>query len=158
MSRIQLEIACSMHVAHLSLERNFFTRLAIFVNPESRFSCLSCLVFLTSWAQLRARRTAILTGIVCTSLYYFQKNARIALGSVLLTKYHSGDQVKKTERLAGRVARMRERRGAYRTLVGKPEGRRPLGRPRRRWEEKIKVDLLAVGRGGGHGLDQSGSG
>jgi hypothetical protein len=42
---------------------------------------------------------------------------------------------------------MGERRGAYRTLVGKPEGRRPLGRPRRRWEDNIKMDLLEVGWG-----------
>ena len=50
-----------------------------------------------------------------------------------------------------------ERRGAYRALVGKPEGGRPLGRPRRRWEDNIKMDLREVGWGG-HGLDQSGSG
>jgi hypothetical protein len=43
---------------------------------------------------------------------------------------------------------MGERRGAYRTLVGKPEGRRPLGRPRRRWEDNIKIDLREVGWGG----------
>jgi hypothetical protein len=42
-------------------------------------------------------------------------------------------------RWAGHVARMGERRGAYRVLVGKPEGRRPLGRPRRRWEDNIKM-------------------
>jgi hypothetical protein len=41
--------------------------------------------------------------------------------------------------------------------VGKPEGRRPLERPRRRWEDNIKMDLQEVGWGG-HGLDQSGSG
>jgi hypothetical protein len=41
-----------------------------------------------------------------------------------------------------------ERRGAYRALVGKPEGRRPLGRPRRRWEDNIKIDLREVGWGG----------
>jgi hypothetical protein len=46
-----------------------------------------------------------------------------------------------------RVARMGERRGAYRALVGKPEGRRPLGRPRRRWEDNIKTDLREVGWG-----------
>jgi hypothetical protein len=40
-----------------------------------------------------------------------------------------------------------ERRGAYRVLVGKPEGRRPLGRPRRRWEDNIKTDLGEVGWG-----------
>jgi hypothetical protein len=40
---------------------------------------------------------------------------------------------------------MWEGRGVYRVLVGKPEGRRPLGRPRRRWEDNIKMDLQAVG-------------
>jgi hypothetical protein len=43
---------------------------------------------------------------------------------------------------------MGERRGAYRALVGKPAGRRPLGRPRRRWEDNIKMDLREVGWGG----------
>jgi hypothetical protein len=42
---------------------------------------------------------------------------------------------------------MGERRGVYRELVGKPEGRRPLGRPRYRWEENIKMDLQKVGCG-----------
>ena len=44
-------------------------------------------------------------------------------------------------RWVGHVARMGERRGVYRVLVGKPEGKRPLGRPRRRWEDNIKMDL-----------------
>jgi hypothetical protein len=44
-------------------------------------------------------------------------------------------------RWAGNVARMREKRNAYRILVGKPEGKRPLERPRRRWVENIKMDL-----------------
>jgi hypothetical protein len=50
-------------------------------------------------------------------------------------------------RLAGHVARMGEKRGAYRALVGKPEGRRPLGRPRRRWEDNIKMYFMEVGWG-----------
>ena len=48
---------------------------------------------------------------------------------------------------AGHVARMGQGRGVYRVLVGKPEGKRPLGRPRRRWENNIKMDLYEVGRG-----------
>jgi hypothetical protein len=48
---------------------------------------------------------------------------------------------------------MGERRGAYRALVGKPEGRRQLGRPRRRWEDNIKMDLREVGWGG-HRMDR----
>jgi len=50
-------------------------------------------------------------------------------------------------RWAGHVARIRERRGVYRVLVGKPEGKRPLGRPRRRREDNIKLDLQEVGCG-----------
>ena len=48
-------------------------------------------------------------------------------------------------RLAGHVAFMGEKRGVYRVLVGKTEGKRPLGRPRRRWEGNIKMDLQEVG-------------
>jgi len=44
-------------------------------------------------------------------------------------------------RWAGNVARMGESRGVYRVLVGKPEGKRPLGRPRRKWKDNIKIDL-----------------
>jgi hypothetical protein len=66
-------------------------------------------------------------------------------------------------RWAGHVARIGEGRGVHRVLVGKPEGKRPLGRPRRRWEDNIKMDLqevggfvgtgwsgLRIGTGGGH--------
>jgi len=66
-------------------------------------------------------------------------------------------------RWAGHVARMGQGRGVYRVLVGKPEGKRSLGRPRRRWEDNIKMDLqevggfvgtgwswLRIGTGGGH--------
>ena len=48
-------------------------------------------------------------------------------------------------RWAGHRARMRDERGVHRVLVGKPEGKRPLGRPRRRWEDNIKKDLKEVG-------------
>ena len=66
-------------------------------------------------------------------------------------------------RWAGHVARMREGRGVHRILVGKPEGKRPLGRPRRRWKDNIKMVIqevegllgngwswLRIGTGGGH--------
>jgi hypothetical protein len=48
-------------------------------------------------------------------------------------------------RWAGHVARMGEKRNACRLLVGKPEGKRPLGRPRRRWVNNIRMDLREVG-------------
>ena len=58
-------------------------------------------------------------------------------------------------RWAGHAACMGEGRGVYRVLVGKPEGKRRLGRPRRRWEDNIKMDLKEVGCGG-YGLDRAG--
>ena len=48
---------------------------------------------------------------------------------------------------AGHVARMGEERGAYRIFLGKPEGKRPLGRPRRRWVDNIRTDLQELGCG-----------
>ena len=48
---------------------------------------------------------------------------------------------------------MGEGRGAYRVLVGEPEGKRPLGKPRRRWEDNIKMDLQEVGRGCGEWME-----
>ena len=51
-------------------------------------------------------------------------------------------------RWTGHVARMGERRGVYRVLVEKHEGKRPLGRTRRRWEGNIKMDIQEVGCGG----------
>jgi hypothetical protein len=51
-------------------------------------------------------------------------------------------------RCAGHVARMGERRDVYRVLVGKPEGKRPIVRPRRRWKDNIKMNIQDVGCGG----------
>jgi hypothetical protein len=56
-------------------------------------------------------------------------------------------------RWAGHAARMGERRNAYRILVGKPEGNRPLGRPRRRCADNIKMDLREVGWNGRDWID-----
>ena len=64
-------------------------------------------------------------------------------------------QVVKSRRMrwAGHVACMGEGRGVHRVLVGKPEGRRPLGRPRCRWEDNIKTDILEVGGGFGDWME-----
>ena len=51
-------------------------------------------------------------------------------------------------RWAGHVARVGERRGVYRVLVGKAKGKRPVGRPKLRWEDNIKMDSQEVGSGG----------
>jgi hypothetical protein len=66
--------------------------------------------------------------------------------------YSSPDSIRQTKsrrmRWAGHVARMGEGRNVNRVLVGKPEGKRLLGRPRRRWEDGIRMDLRENGRGG----------
>jgi hypothetical protein len=66
--------------------------------------------------------------------------------------YSSPDIIRQVKswrmRWAGHVARMGEERKVYRVLVGKPEGKRPLGRPRRRWEYGIRMDLRETGLGG----------
>jgi hypothetical protein len=56
-------------------------------------------------------------------------------------------------RWAGHVARKGEKRNTYRILVGKPEGKRPLGTPRRRWVNNIKIDLREVGWDGMDWID-----
>jgi hypothetical protein len=79
-----------------------------------------------------------------------------------VTKYFSGDKIEKNE-MGGACSTYGEKRGICRVLVGKPEGERPLGRPRRRWEDIIKMyvqevgcgvwigsSCLRMGRGGGH--------
>jgi hypothetical protein len=64
-------------------------------------------------------------------------------------------QVVKSRRMrwSGHVARIGEERGVQRVLVGKPEGKRPLGRPRRRWEDNMKLDLRDVGGGRGDWME-----
>jgi hypothetical protein len=66
--------------------------------------------------------------------------------------YSSSDIIRQVKsrriRWAGHVARMGEERKVYKVLVGNPEGKRPLGRPRRRWEDWIRMDLREIGLGG----------
>jgi hypothetical protein len=66
---------------------------------------------------------------------------------VLLTHYCAGNKIEKNE-IGGHVARMGEGKSVSRSFLGKPEGKRPLGRPRRGWEDNINWDLQEVGYGG----------
>ena len=56
-------------------------------------------------------------------------------------------------RWADHVARMGEERGAYRIVVGKPDGKRPVGRPRRRWRDNVEMDLMEISRDGKEYID-----
>jgi hypothetical protein len=75
--------------------------------------------------------------------------------------YSSPDIIRQVKsrrmRWTGHVSRMEEERKVYKFLVGKPERKRPLGRPRRRWEDGIRMDLKEIGLRG-LGLDSTGSG
>jgi hypothetical protein len=66
--------------------------------------------------------------------------------------YSSPDVIRQVKsmrmRWAGHVALMGEERKMYKVLVGKPEGKRPLGRPRRRWEDGVRMDLREISLGG----------
>jgi hypothetical protein len=66
---------------------------------------------------------------------------------VPLIQYCSGDKIEKNE-LGGACSTYGDRIGVYRVMVRKPEGKRPLGRPRHRYEDNIKMDLQEVGCGG----------
>jgi hypothetical protein len=76
---------------------------------------------------------------------------RKLLNEELHILYSSPDIIRQVKsmrmRWAGHVARMGEERKVYKVLVGKPEGKRPLGRPRRRWEDGIRMDLREIGLG-----------
>ena len=73
--------------------------------------------------------------------------------------YHSPNIVSviKTRRLrwAGHVDRKEESRSAFKMLTGKPTGKRPLGRPRRRWEDNIRMDLEEIGINAGNWVDSA---
>jgi len=134
--------------------------------------------------KIKIYRTVILPVVLCGSLTLREENRRRVLENRVLRrifgpkrdkvtrewiKLHNEELndlysspkivrvIKSRIRWAEHVARMVERRGVHGVLVGKPEGKRPLGKARRRWEDNIKMDLQEGGCGG-YGLDLAGSG
>ena len=93
--------------------------------------------------------------MVCIKLYCREElNFRFGLEIAVLALPNIVREVKSRRmRWAGHVARMGEDRVVHRVLVGKPEGKRPLGIPRRRWEDNIKIDLQEVGGGRGDWME-----
>ena len=101
---------------------------------------LSFLIYLLYFKNL-VTPEPLRIGPICIG--FFDSESATELNSELVTLM----------RWAGHVARMGEDRGVHRVLVGKPEGKRPLGRPRRRWEDNIKMDLKDVGGGRGDWME-----
>jgi hypothetical protein len=79
---------------------------------------------------------------LCVQIFYF-------CGLVVIIRMIKSKRM----RWVGHVARMGEKRNAYRILVENPEGKRPLGRPRRRWVDNIKINLKEIGWDGGDWID-----
>ncbi|KAJ4433434.1 hypothetical protein ANN_15732 [Periplaneta americana] len=116
-----------------------------------RFHQLFCPTAGNSYPMLRVFENKVLRKIFGAKLGEVTGQWRKLHNTELHALYSSPDIIRniKSRRLrwAGHVARMGESRNTYRVLVGRPEGKRPLGRPRRRWEDNIKMDLREVGYG-----------
>jgi hypothetical protein len=113
--------------------------------PVVLYGCESWSLTLKEECRLRGFENKVLRRIFGPKRDEVTGEWRILHKKELYALYSSQNIIRviKSRRLrwAGHVARMGERRGKYRALVGKSEGRRPLGRPRRRWEDNIKMDL-----------------
>ncbi|KAJ4444398.1 hypothetical protein ANN_06190 [Periplaneta americana] len=117
--------------------------------PIVLYGCETWTLTLREEQRLRVFENKILRKIFGTKRDEVTGEWRKLHNTELHVLYSSPDIIRniKSRRLrwAGHVARMGESRNAYRMLVGRPEGKRPLGRPRRRWEDNIKMDLREMG-------------
>ena len=105
------------------------------------------LIFLQNVKNSLSRSSAVLNFVYNIHICNLFSNVIIVLPNIV--------RVVKSRRMrrVGHVARIGEGRGVHRVLVRKPEGKRPLGRPRRRWEDNIKMDLQEVGGGCGNWME-----
>ncbi|KAJ4432614.1 hypothetical protein ANN_21237 [Periplaneta americana] len=113
------------------------------------YDCETCTLTLRDEHRLRVFENKVLRKIFGTKRDEVTGERRKLHNTELHALYSSPDIIRniKSRRLrwAGHVARIGESRNAYRVLVGRPEGKRPLWRPRRRWENNIKMDLRELG-------------
>jgi hypothetical protein len=128
----------------------------VIILPVLLYGCETWSVTLREEQKLKVFENRVLRRIFGPNRDEMTGNWRRLHNKELNDLYSSPNTVRVTKsrrmRWAGHVARMGEGRGAYRIFIGRPEGRMPLGRPRRRWEDNIEMDLQEVGLGG-HGLD-----
>ena len=117
--------------------------------PVILYSCETWSLIFRDEHSLRVFENKVLRNIFGTKKDEIRGEWRKLFNAQLHALYSSPNKIRslKSRRLrwAGHVARTEQSRNAYRVLVGKPEGKRPLGRPRLRWEDNIKMDLREVG-------------
>jgi hypothetical protein len=160
-TRLKSGNACYHSVQNLLssslLSKNVKIKIYRTILPVVLYGCESWSLTLREECRLRVFENKVLRRILGLKRDEVTGEWRRLHNKELYALYSSPNiiGVMKSRRLrwAGHVARMGERRGAYRALVGKPEVRRPLGRPRRRWEDNIKMDLRKVGCGGAYWVD-----
>ncbi|KAJ4450863.1 hypothetical protein ANN_02295 [Periplaneta americana] len=154
--RISMGNACYYSVEKLLssslLSKNLKVRIyKTVILPVVLYGCETWTLTLREEHRLRVSENKVLRKIFGAKRDEVTGEWRKLHNTELHTLYSSPDIISniKSRRLrwAGHVARMGESRNAYRVLVGRPEGKRPLGRPRRRWEDNIKMDLREVGYG-----------
>jgi hypothetical protein len=120
--------------------------------PVVLYGCETWSLTLRKEHRLRVFENRVLRRIFGPTRYEVTGEWRRLHSGELHNLYSSPDIIRQIKsrrmRWAGQVARMGEGRKVYRVLVGKPEGKRPLGRPRCRWEYGMKMDLGEIGWGG----------
>ncbi|KAJ4435309.1 hypothetical protein ANN_17919 [Periplaneta americana] len=134
---------------HSLLSKNLKVRIyKTFILPVVLYGCETWTLTLREEHRLRVFENKVLRKIFAAKRDEVTEEWRKLHNIEVHALYSSPDIIRniKSRRLrwAGHVARMGESRNAYRLLVGRPEGKRPLGRPRRRWEDNIKMDLREV--------------
>ncbi|KAJ4450445.1 hypothetical protein ANN_01869 [Periplaneta americana] len=152
--RINMVNACYYSVEKLLssslLSKNLKVRIyKTVILPVVLYGCETWILTLREEHRLRVFKNKALRKICGAKRDEVIGEWRKLLNTELHALYSSPDIIRniKSRRLrwAGHVVRMAECRNAYRVLVGRPEGKRPLGRPSRRWEDNIKMDLMEVG-------------
>jgi hypothetical protein len=120
--------------------------------PVLLYGCETWSLTLREENRLRVFENRVLRGIFGPKRDEVTGEWRKLHNKELHNFYSSPDIIRQVKsrrmRWAGHVARMGEERKVYRVLMGKPEGKRPLGRPRRRWKDGIRMDLRETGLGG----------
>jgi hypothetical protein len=155
-SRLNLWNACYLSVqsllsSHL-LSRNVMVKIyKTIILPVVLYGCETWSLTLREEHRLRVFENMVLRRIFGPKRDEMMGEWRKLHNEELHNLYSSPDIIRQVKsrrmRWAGHVACMGEERKVYKVLVGKPEGMRPLGRPRRRWEDGVRMDLISIGLG-----------